>query len=267
MIQFVTNGDLTSKPFGPRYRGTHTVFAPPPNPFDRRQKNRRSGRREEINAKIIGLHALYDYEVFRVNPSNPPCQTNPINFKDGRFLQLGIILPPDSNELSRMYPHMVSCMIPFDEIDESDGVWSDGAPPPEWIIGSDRMHNGNYRALESIIGSGYIGYTGWADFEDLARLTIYGDMKGIKFSYYDEKMSRVFGNVDHEVTSEQTFAQGEQIIGIAARDERDDGKESKNSATGDDDDESIVSASSTDEQIVLNKLVVSDYLGVMHASC
>lgn len=155
-------------------------------------------------------------------------------------------------------------MIPFDEIDESDGVWSDGAPPPDWIIGSERMLNGNFRALESVIGSGYIGYTGWADFEDLERLTIYGDMKGIEFTYYDEKMSRVFGNVEHDITSEQTFAQGEQIIGIAAQGEWDETKESKPSGT-EDDVQSIVSASSTDEQIVLDKLVVSDRLTIMYA--
>jgi hypothetical protein len=43
---------------GPRFLGTHKVFAPPPE--------LRSGgteHREDVTRNIIGLHALYDYQV------------------------------------------------------------------------------------------------------------------------------------------------------------------------------------------------------------
>lgn len=56
--QFVTDQRKVSGSLGPRYKGTHKVFAPLP-----KGANRSTARRDDLHQKIIGIHVLYDYEV------------------------------------------------------------------------------------------------------------------------------------------------------------------------------------------------------------
>lgn len=52
--------------FGPRFRGTHKVFAPQPdssNPAGRGG----SEHRQDIPTNIVGIHGIYDYQVRKPN--------------------------------------------------------------------------------------------------------------------------------------------------------------------------------------------------------
>ncbi|TGZ77875.1 hypothetical protein EX30DRAFT_398272 [Ascodesmis nigricans] len=233
-IQFVTSKNRQSGSFGPKYRGSYTVFAPPPGMLNPQKDSRRYGRREEINSQIVGLHALYDYE-------------------EGVFLQLGIILPVWSERNQHLDRLMYS--IPMDEFDETDCIWTDGSPPTDWIVPPCKLLEGGQRVFDTILGPGRVPYSGWVSFADLKRVVIYGAMRGIRFEYHDPaKPSRSFGDVTVPESYTQKFAKGKVVKEIVelvsayvgAPEERGDMEDDAMTET---------SASTVDHPIVVGDLV------------
>ncbi|KAH0610106.1 uncharacterized protein H6S33_012652 [Morchella sextelata] len=192
-ILFVTESGLTSEVFGPRYLGTHKVFAS--TSASNIDGPSHTIFRKETNGDMIGLHCLYDYE-------------------QKRFLQLGLVLLTGSERHDDIYGSQLRRPIPFNDMTDKLQVWDDGPPPSKWSIGS---RPGDMGICDRTFSEAE--YTGWASFEYLRKITIYGKMKGIRFSFSQPQERDRFFGYDNE--SEGIFVQeidydnGERIFGIA----------------------------------------------------
>ncbi|KAL7276946.1 hypothetical protein RUND412_000039 [Rhizina undulata] len=186
-ILFVTEGGTVSEVFGPRYLGTHKVFAPT------LKEKSQTAFRQETMSRIIGLHCLYDRE-------------------SRKFLQLGLIMPFEEDSI---FEPPLPCAIPFDEVGDQSQVWDNGPPPDLWIIGSSPAEKQS-GSLECDLKN--VDYSGYAILSDLSSITIYGNMKGIRFCYSNEDKDRFFGHVDNEQdveVQEIDWEDGERVTGIA----------------------------------------------------
>lgn len=113
-----------------------------------------------------------------------------------------------------MYESELPRSIPFNEMDSKSQVWDDGPPPKRWSIGYRRP--GDMGISDKTPSE----YTGWVELESLRKITIYGKMQGIRFSFAGaHKRDKFFGYVGTE--SEETHVQNidyeheERIVGIA----------------------------------------------------
>ncbi|KAI5790275.1 hypothetical protein EDC01DRAFT_121523 [Geopyxis carbonaria] len=233
-ILFVTDHSAISDVFGPRYVGTHKVFAPPPNhELSSRGATKTAYHREEINSRIVGLHALYDYE-------------------ERKFLQLGLILPQEDLSFN-LYGICLTCDIPFDKPNDQAGLWDTGPPPDEWTIGSSDVF-AECEAYFPKMRQGSNDYSGWAKLESLREVTIYRNFMGIKFSYTNSDKEIYFGSIGNEsdISLVQTFDPegGEKIIGFATI----EADEEDTNAKPFDDEISIISATSRYESKPLKRL-------------
>lgn len=241
-VKFVTDGEEVSEVFGPRFLGIHKVFAPLNTDEQTRMQMQKTIYREELPHGIIGLHALYDNH-------------------DKKFLQLGLILPLEDGHT--VFPTSYMQKIPFDEMSEDKLVWDNGPPPSHWIIGNSQMFSENEITHKATHGDRiFHDFTGWAPFVGLQRVTIYGNLQGIRFSYHPStgRKDIYFGYVDNESDIlVQDFARGEQVTGIAFLDRT---PEVTTKGTQDEEDwDSIVSATSRNEPVSLEKICVSLILG------
>lgn len=133
--------------------------------------------------------------------------------QENKFLQLGLVLLEESEKI---YEHELPCSIPFNEMGDNCQVWDDGPPPKEWSIGYRRPGDMGISDKTSSDAQ----YSGWVGLEYLRKITIYGKMKGIRFSFSDApEKNKFFGHVDAE--NEDIYIQnidyehGERITGIA----------------------------------------------------
>lgn len=177
-----------SEVFGPRYLGTQKVFVPNANIGALQTVSR-----TETMGDIIGLHFLYDYE-------------------EKVFLQLGLMLKEDQEDIS---VPLLPCPVPFHDISASQQAWENGAPPDEWRIASRPGEVGLFTRVDDP-GK----FAGWVALSSLCEITIYGKMKGIRFSFANPReRERFFGYVQDE--SKGVFVQkidysgGERVTGIA----------------------------------------------------
>lgn len=90
-------------------------------------------------------------------------------------------------------------------------VWDDGPPPREWSVGIRRP--GDMGLFDRTFGE----YTGWVRLDSLRKITIYGKMQGIRFSFKNAQKDKFFGcdGTKNEETHIQNIGHGERIIGIA----------------------------------------------------
>ncbi|KAI5854718.1 hypothetical protein BZA05DRAFT_248172 [Tricharina praecox] len=217
-ILFLTKTGRKSQVFGPRFRGTHKVFAPQPdlsNPAGQCGNE----HRENIHTNIVGVHGIYDYE-------------------DKRFLQLGLAFlePAEGGScVGSIFTQPLPCSIPFDAKDESFeslGVWEDTPPNKHWVIGSSPSDIAIDSSCRVRRRKPFNDFSGWASLKSVSRIIIYGEMKGIRFSYAGDEPDIFFGDVDDEsdtVVQEINQRSGEEIVGVAVLENR--------SSSYDDDDE------------------------------
>ncbi|RPB04039.1 hypothetical protein L873DRAFT_1668292 [Choiromyces venosus 120613-1] len=185
-ILFVTGGGRTSEVFGPRYLGIHKVFAPTANVDGPSQ----TIFRKETTGDIIGLHCLYDEE-------------------GQKFLQLGLMLLIDDDKI---YETELPHPIPFSDLDSKLQVWDDGPPPEDWSIASRPGEMGIFTR-----DFAPAQFSGWIALSSLRRVTIYGRMKGVRFSF-EEGKDRFFGYVrdvsNGVYVQEIGYENGERVTGI-----------------------------------------------------
>jgi hypothetical protein len=144
------------------------------------------------------------------------------------------------------------CAIPFDEQNEQLGVWDDGPPPDEYIIGENpRMVQNDYSnelAQEKKMND----YSGWIHLFKLRKITFYRNMRGIKFEFWDAE-EKFFGNIYNEegaYVQEIDVTGGERVIGVAVLEDvpdRDD-RTMKAVEGSDIDNHSITSATSRSDE-------------------
>jgi len=141
--------------------------------------------------------------------------------QDKRFLQLGLALHVPSGygcSVDSIFTQPLPCAIPFDIKDESLGVWEDTPPSRDWVIGSSPS---NVSVDSSSIvrrRTPFNDFSGWAGLRSVSRITIYGDMKGIRFNYSGDAPDIFFGCVDDEtdtVIQEINQESGEKVVGVA----------------------------------------------------
>lgn len=114
-----------------------------------------------------------------------------------------------------MYEPELPRSIPFDEVNGFQ-VWDDRPPPKEWSIGYRRP--GDMGITDKSCSCAK--YTGWVELKSLRRITIYGNMQGIRFSFAGARdKDRFFGYVDGENEDIHVqnidYEHGERITGIA----------------------------------------------------
>lgn len=132
------------------------------------------------------------------------------HLQESKFLQLGLILLEESEEI---YGKVLPRYIPFNEVGVDLLVWEDGPPPKRWLIGYRKPGDMGISKSEG-------EFSGWVELKHLRKVTIYGKMRGIRFSFADAReKDKFFGYVDAK--KEETYVQnidyqhGERIVGIA----------------------------------------------------
>lgn len=102
-------------------------------------------------------------------------------------------------------------VIPFGNTDlhgPGTRTWESRPPPSDWAT----REVSTLRSCCPVRSC----YSGWARLKNLSRVSVYGNMKGIMFSYTDGTRDSFFGCIDgHEPVSIQEFAAGERVIGYA----------------------------------------------------
>jgi len=113
---------------------------------------------------------------------------------------------------NRIYEPPLPRSIPFSDLDSKLQVWDDGPPPKEWSIAS---RPGEMGIFTRDFAPAQFG--GWVDVRSLRRVTIYGRMKGIRFSFAKGK-DRFFGYVQDVsggvYIQEIDYENGERVAGI-----------------------------------------------------
>jgi len=132
-----------------------------------------------------------------------------------------------------IFTQPLPCSIPFDVKDDSFGVWQDSPPNRDWVIGSSPSDLAIDSSCRVRRRKPFNDFSGWANLKSVSKITIYGDMKGIRFSYSGGEPDVFFGCVDDEDTAVQEInhGRGEKIVGVvvlanrsALYDDDDDGE-------------------------------------------
>jgi hypothetical protein len=114
----------------------------------------------------------------------------------------------------KIYETELPRSIPFNDLGVNLQVWDDGPPPKGWLIASRPGEMGIFTRDFTTAE-----FDGWVTLSSLCRVTIFGRMKGIRFSFADPGVKdRFFGYVHDE--SNGVFVQdidyqgGERVTGI-----------------------------------------------------
>lgn len=112
----------------------------------------------------------------------------------------------------RIYETELPRSIPFSDLDAKLQVWDDGPPPKEWEIAS---RPGEMGIFTRDFAPAQFG--GWVALGSLRKVTIYGRMKGVRFSFAEGK-DRFFGYVQDASSGvyvqEIDYEDGERVTGI-----------------------------------------------------
>jgi hypothetical protein len=90
-------------------------------------------------------------------------------------------------------------LIPFADTDNQSNAWVDGPPPSNFIYGLKRSSHHKTMRVEPLAK-----FAGWVSFLDpISSITIYGDMDGIRFRYFDQsRPDHYFGSTKETATKE-----------------------------------------------------------------
>ncbi|KAI9768469.1 MAG: hypothetical protein M1840_004878 [Geoglossum simile] len=193
-LQMVTPSDDPGPAFGERYLGQQKVYAPEPPEHEKQT----SAQWEYLKSAVIGFHCIYDPTLKWI-------------------VQLGIICrpsgpfppspPPSSNTsvfgVPSLYPTYSSpgLLIPFADTDNHSNSWVDGPPPSNFISGLKRSGRHKTMRVEPLAK-----FAGWVSFLDpISSVTIYGDMDGIRFRYFDQSRSDHYFGSTKETAVKETY--------------------------------------------------------------
>lgn len=113
----------------------------------------------------------------------------------------------------RIYEAELLHSIPFSDLDLKLQVWDDGPPPKEWSIASRPPGEMGIFTRDFAPAQ----FVGWIALGSLRRVTIYGRMKGVRFSFAEGK-DRFFGYVQDTSSGvyvqEIDYENGERVTGI-----------------------------------------------------
>ncbi|KAH0544413.1 hypothetical protein FGG08_001439 [Glutinoglossum americanum] len=194
-LQVIASVDGPSPTFGERYLGQQKVYVPEPLEYEKPRSACRVYL-EYLKSEVVGFHWIYEPKLKRI-------------------IQLGIICkpavpfppspPPSSNTSTCARPWSAEDpqenQIPFAETDNHSNYWVDGPPPSNFVCGLKR--SGCHKALR-VGPPTELKFAGWVSFLDpISSITIYGDMDGIRFRYFDRsRPDRYFGSTKETATKE-----------------------------------------------------------------
>ena len=188
------------------------MFSPKPT-IDINYSHTSTKVRKDIEDTICGIHGLYDYEVGGLSHTRRirnTLLTLDIYVQDKRFLQMGIMTTQASSTgASAPLQPRPPRVIPFGTQDlQGLAVWETQPPPKGWV---GQIPHTCYSARSC--------FSGWIGLTNIRRVTIYGNMKGIRVQYAYDGRDSFFGCVDGHDPADITVQEinSAKILGYASQ--------------------------------------------------